>query len=105
MRQIESICLFKARIHPSWEDEQNQKGSQIQYNFGFLEKEVINGIWRKMIIDMVSGEIKYFDKVFLMFYCRSMESECWKSLCLVVKSRSNIGTMKISQKIKNRTTN
>ena len=56
-RQIESVCLFKEGIHPSWEDESNIQGCSIQYNFNFICNDVIDNIWRKMLVDTASGEL------------------------------------------------
>jgi hypothetical protein len=49
--------MFKEGIHPSWEDESNVLGCSIQYNFNFISNDIIDNIWRKMLVDTASGEL------------------------------------------------
>lgn len=54
---IETLCLFKSGIHPSFEDEHNGNGGGIYYVLDGLEKQQIDTLWLNLSAALVGTDL------------------------------------------------
>jgi hypothetical protein len=50
-KKIDTICLFRDEIHPSWEDDNNKDGGQYYFMVFDCEPSLIDKLW----INLISG--------------------------------------------------
>lgn len=55
-RQIDTLCLFRENIKPSWEDPRNENGGTHFYTFTGVLPSRLDSLWLEICASLVTEE-------------------------------------------------
>jgi Eukaryotic initiation factor 4E len=76
---IAGLSIFKDGIHPSWEDERNREGSELQLEIRVEDYLKVDPLYQDIFLSIVGQYELSTNRVLIITSYRSMASGSWIS--------------------------